>query len=156
MGIIRLGLGVLSLASVIGIIVVGCTNDLISVGTSEQERMDSFTDTRNRKASLKGMGVLVGRVTRGPTCPVERMDASCLPAPVPDARIVISRLDGQEIESVVTDPAGNYSTRLPAGTYRLHMPLLTGFGRPNVRPRTVTVIEGQGTRLDILIDTGIR
>ncbi|TAJ85667.1 carboxypeptidase regulatory-like domain-containing protein [bacterium] len=157
MRIIRHVVPMLFLALVTGVIVVGCANHPVSVNEGKQERMETFIHTGDRKSEpLRGMGVLVGKVTMGPMSPVEGLGASRPPAPVPAAKIVVSRLDGQETKSVVTDDRGVYSISLPPGTYRVTMAPLSGGRFTKDLPATITITEGKETHLDILIDTGIR
>jgi hypothetical protein len=106
--------------------------------------------------SVSGMGVLVGRVIVGPLSPVVRSGESGAPVGVPGARIVISRIGGEETTALVTDDHGGFRVPLPPGSYRIDMPPLTGGRFTKDVPATVTITEGQGTRLDIRIDTGIR
>ncbi len=96
------------------------------------------------------MGEIVGKVTRAPVCPAEPYPG-CLPQPAPGARIVIFEQDGREVASSVTDDAGGYRVRLPAGEYRVAL-----FGRTSTRARVVTVHGGQQTRVDLRVDTGAR
>ena len=104
----------------------------------------------------RGIGVLVGRVTSGPMFPVEGISDFRARAPVPGARIIISGLDGHVIKSVQTDDEGGYSISLPPGTYRIEMAPLARTWFTKDLPATVTITEGQESRLDIRIDTGIR
>ena len=68
---------------------------------------------------------------------------------------MISRLDGAEVRSVVTDDRGRYAVTLPAGDYRVTTDAVRpGFTRD--LPATVNVLPGRETRLDVRIDTGIR
>jgi len=167
-------LSMLFLAWLTGIMGMGRGNDssmsiLAAVGSAralpapvtavagKQTRMDRVMDSEDREAqSLRGMGVLVGRVTMGPVSPVVRRGDPDAPVGVPDARMVISGLAGQEIKSVVTDADGRYSVHIPPGSYHIDMPPLTGGRFTKDLPATVTITEGQETRLDIRIDTGIR
>jgi len=63
---------------------------------------------------------------------------------------------GQEFTSVVTEADGGYHLRIPPGIYRIDIPPLTGGRFTKDVPTTVTITEGQQTRLDIRIDTGMR
>jgi len=103
-----------------------------------------------------GMGLLVGQVTKGPTCPVEGPGLSCPPQPVPQLTITISSLDGRGMPSVVTGADGRYVAVLPPGSYRVAVTSLTGIEFTKDLPATVTVTAGQETRLDVHIDTGLR
>lgn len=143
---------------------MGCTNDRSIPGTSKKESTDgkqtgiSGRDipARNNisKEELKG-GTLIGMVTRGPVSPVERNDTPTHSEPASDIKLVILTLPGQEITSVLTDSEGKYSVSLPPDSYRVEMPSLTrGFSK-NL-PATVTIYEGEETRLNVRIDTGIR
>jgi hypothetical protein len=122
---------------------LGCNGQAQSSGTTAF----CLTQEQSKKA-----GKLIGRVTRGPTSPVEG-DDSPQPQPVSEAKVVISDSDGREIETVITDKSGNYSANLPHGTY--DVALLSEKEKSN-RARRVTIVEGQITRLDIRIDTGVR
>ncbi len=152
MRMVRPGLGLISLALVIGVIVVGCANDS---GTAT--RTSEVRETAGNKAQLpRGMGVLVGTVTMGPMSPVEGIGGLPGPVPVRGTTIVVSGLDRQETKSVVTDDRGVYRISLSAGSYRVEMAGLTGGRFTKDLPATVNITEAKETRLDIRIDTGIR
>jgi len=110
------------------------------------------------------MGALLGRVTKGPLPPVPGggpfppgpVPGGPPPVPVEGARIVVSDLSGRMPRSVVTNDQGFYSISLPPETYRVTMAPLALGGFTKDLPATVTITAGQQTRLDILIDTGIR
>lgn len=104
----------------------------------------------------KGSGTLVGRVTRGPQSPVEGAPGPRDAQAAQGAKLLISRPDGQPVLTVETDREGAYRAALPAGSYRVTMPSLTGVEFSKDLPATVTIVEGQETRLDLRIDTGIR
>jgi hypothetical protein len=140
----------------------GTTRDLpatVPVVAGEEKSLDIFIETGNAQARWLGAsGVLVGNVTAGPMSPVAGIGHDRQPVPVAGARLVISRLDGQEVKSVLTDDRGAYSVVLPAGTCRIEMAsptLRVGRGARNL-PATITISEGKETRLDIFVDTGIR
>jgi len=57
---------------------------------------------------------------------------------------------------VVTNDQGQYRVNLPPDTYRVSAVSLPRGSSTKELPATVTVTEGQETRLDIRIDTGIR
>src|SRR5262245_47353621 len=64
---------------------------------TERNHMDSGTHAGNHETpSLTGVGVLVGRVTKGPISPVERSGEPRALTAVPRAGIVISSVNGQE------------------------------------------------------------
>jgi len=126
----------LLLTLLVGVTAVGCVN--------------------NPTVPDKGLGVLVGKVIMGPISPVVGAGDSGDAVGVPGVRLVISGMGGQEIKSVITDDKGVYSVSLPAASYRIDMPPLTGGRFTKDLPATVTITEGQETRFDIRIDTGIR
>jgi hypothetical protein len=76
--------------------------------------------------------------------------------PVAGFRIVISALDGRQIETAVTNDQGQYRVNLPPGAYRISTDKIPRGNFTRELPATVTVTEGQEKRLDIRIDTGIR
>jgi hypothetical protein len=87
---------------------------------------------------------------------VETADTPCPPAPAPGVKILVLTLAGQQIRSAASDDRGIYSTSPPKGIYRIEMAPLGGIEFTKDLPATVTITEGQETRLDISIDTGIR
>jgi hypothetical protein len=102
------------------------------------------------------MGVLSGRVTRGPLSPVEVPGMPHPPNGVASARIEIERPGTTLRQSVKTDGAGAYSVVLPPGVYQITMPSLYGAMFTKDLPARVTIVSGAQTRLDIHLDTGIR
>ena len=100
---------------------------------------------------MYGSGVR-GRVTAGPTCPVERPDQPCPPRPV-DAR-VDAFADNRQVAGTQTDTDGRYALTLSPGKYTLMA--TTGGELPRCSPTEVTVVANQVTTADISCDTGIR
>jgi hypothetical protein len=163
-------LSLLFVAWLMDILVVGWANDpatgtLAGSGLARNEAVpvtivegqSQRMDTGNREApSMRGMGALVGRVTMGPMSPVGRSGDPGASTAVPGARIMISSVQGQEITSVVTEADGGYRLRIAPGSYRIDISPLAGGRFTKDVPATVTIAEGQQTRLDIRIDTGIR
>jgi hypothetical protein len=103
-------------------------------------------------------GILSGRVTIGPICPVERVDQPCNPPPEMYAkhRLVLLASDGKtKIQEIKTDAKGYYKAEVPAGDYLLdYQPHDIGIGQK--APRPVSVKAGVTTKFDVDIDTGIR
>ena len=97
-------------------------------------------------------GVVTGRVTAGPTCPVERVGHACLPMPV--VADVQARAAGRVVASGRSHADGTYRLDLPGGTYTVVAVT------PNLLPRcpahTVTVTAARTISGDIACDTGIR
>lgn len=104
-------------------------------------------------------GVLEGHVTIGPLSPVV-IAGQPEPTPAPEVYaaypIVIYEPDGKtEVARVTAGADGNYRLVLPVGTYLVNtQPEGIAFSKD--LPQEVTVLNGQVTRLDVDIDTGIR
>jgi hypothetical protein len=98
-------------------------------------------------------GTVAGRVTAGPTCPVERPDQPCPPAPV-SARVQAKNALGRIAASTRTDAAGRYVLELLPGMYTVYA------STPNVLPKCeavrVIVRARQTTRAPISCESGIR
>jgi hypothetical protein len=96
---------------------------------------------------------VVGTVTAGPTCPVQRPGQACPPAPVAGA---VEGLDsgGQVVGRADTDTQGAFTLPLPPGDYTLHVVHDGLYPRCPDTPVTVTV--GGPTHIDIACDSGIR
>jgi hypothetical protein len=99
---------------------------------------------------------VVGRVTAGPTCPVERPgDPACVPRPVDGATLHITAADGSEIRSLSPDAGGWFATPLDPGDYVLTAEPVEGLmGTPG--PIAFTVTDRAATVVDVRYDTGIR
>ncbi len=112
----------------------------------------------------KGVGALVGRVMQGPQPPSAGPGGVRAPGPIPGgspvplrgAKIVVSNLNGKEVQSAVTDDQGLFRIVLQPGTYRVHMARLAGNGITKDLPAKVTISKAKETHLDIHIDTGVR
>src|SRR5205823_8137740 len=98
-----------------------------------------------------GLGVLTGRVTRGPLSPVEGLPGGRRAEVVAGFRIVISGSDGRQVESVVTNDQGQYHVHLPPGAYRVSAVSLPRGSSTKDLPAIATIAGGQETRLNIRI-----
>jgi len=96
---------------------------------------------------------LVGRVTASPTCPVERPNHPCPPAPV-SATVQATTMHGKVVASTHTDAKGRYQLQLRAGSFTLIA--VTPNVLPRCTPVSVTVGASGTTRAAISCDTGIR
>ena len=104
------------------------------------------------------MGVLSGKVSVGPICPVERVGVPC-PVP-PEAytsrEIVIYKADGHtEVTRQNFRSDGTYRIDLPPGVYIVNI-LKSAVGGSKNLPQTVIIEAGKILKLDFSIDTGIR
>jgi hypothetical protein len=97
-------------------------------------------------------------VTAGPTCPVvtDPPDPSCADRPVDGAVLVVTTLDGVEVDRTTSDADGRFALSLPPGTYRLEPQPVEGL-MGTAEPVEFTVEPG-ARALDLVIgyDTGIR
>jgi hypothetical protein len=104
-------------------------------------------------ATTAGVG---GRVTGGPTCPVERPgDPACAPRLVAGAVLVVRGADNAEVARFTTDASGFYRIALAPGAYTLEVGPVKGF-MSGPGPQAFTVQDGATTPLDLAYDTGIR
>jgi hypothetical protein len=95
-----------------------------------------------------------GRVTLGPTCPVERADSPCPDHPVEGLVTALKRV-GDAVGSARTSGGGTYFLALDPGTYLVYARELGDNPRLSKLQR-VTVRSGQVVHLDLVIDSGIR
>jgi hypothetical protein len=104
-------------------------------------------------------GLLQGRVTIGPLVPVVREgvpEPTLGPEVYASRQIVVFTSDGQtEVAKVEIDGKGNYEVELPVGKYVVDINHV-GVDMAKELPKTVEIVSGQVTRLDVDIDTGIR
>ncbi|SRR5713101_4982995 len=123
---------------------------LLAGGTSQP------SSTVQLVRDVQSAGILFGTVTKGPLFPVVRRGAPWQPSGVAGAHIDIAIIDGKLLSSVETDSSGTFKVNLPSGTYKVTMPSLYGAMFTKDLPATVTITDGQQSRLDIHLDTGIR
>ncbi len=103
---------------------------------------------------------IVGSITAGPTCPVERNppESGCAPRPIAGAAIVVEDSTGHQVGRTTSGPDGRYRITIAvSGTFSVRgMPVPGLMGVP--RPATVTLAGGIGgvKTVDLEYDTGIR
>ncbi len=110
------------------------------------------TRTEPSTSGGSATGVVTGRVTAGPTCPVEQVGHPCAPRPV--VAEVQATAVGRIVASTHSAADGTYRLELSVGTYTVVA--VTQNMLPRCVPRTVTVTAARTTRDDITCDTGIR
>jgi hypothetical protein len=99
------------------------------------------------------VSTIVGHVTMGPMCPVERPDVPCPDAPVKRALVTAAARD--LAVAGYTDDTGAYRLRLPAsGTFRLDV--RTGTTPPTCPTVPVEAPRNETLTQDIHCDSGIR
>lgn len=103
-------------------------------------------------------GVLEGKVSIGPICPVERIppDPQCQPTEETYHAWPVAVFEGKhKVTNIVVKTDGTFSVELPPGTYTMDYEKQQHFGKGTL-PATVVIKPGKTTTLDIDIDTGIR
>jgi hypothetical protein len=115
---------------------------------------------RVRPAQALGQGDVVGRLSLGPTCPVERANDPCDPVarPAPMTLVALS-VSGVEAARTITLGDGSFALNLTPGSYTLHAEG-TGAALPRIID-TGVIVTAQATRLQpqrvvVTGDTGIR
>ena len=103
--------------------------------------------------------VVVGTVTAGPVCPVERSPAppNCAPRPVAGAVVIASDANGRELARTTSAADGTYRLTVgQTGTVVITALPVTGLTRAPA-PATVT-LDGPGAvvQVNLEYDTGIR
>ena len=96
---------------------------------------------------------LRGVVVRGPIAPMCVVEEPCT-EPAKNVTLLFSR-NGRIVGRTVTDSAGRYRLRLPAGVYSVRRPPPVGLGR-GIEPNHARVYARRFVRVDFSIDTGIR
>jgi hypothetical protein len=96
---------------------------------------------------------LHGVVMRGPVSPMCVAEQPCT-EPAANVTLLFSR-NGRIVGRAVTDSAGGYRLRLPAGLYAVRRPETVGIGR-RMEPDHARVYARRFVRVDFSIDTGIR
>ena len=96
---------------------------------------------------------VTGRVTAGPTCPVERPDQPCADKPV-ETTLRLLRKDGSVAASGKSSADGSFRMLAAPGSYRLVADWPSRIG--GCGPVEVTVDYGRFSYADVSCDTGIR
>jgi hypothetical protein len=121
---------------------------LTACGASATQSTPSSSST-----SASAAATVTGRVTAGPTCPVERPGHPCPPAPV-SATVRAVPAHGDAVASTHTDTTGRYRLHVRPGAYTIIV--VTPNGLPRCPPVGVTAKPRQTIRAAISCDTGIR
>ena len=124
-----------------------------TVTTEPTATTQPTTTTVSPPPPISGTGV-VGRVTAGPTCPVEPAPGGCPPNPVADTAVQAVDASGTVVGSDTTDSNGDFGITIAPGDYTLHVATSGPF--PRCTDAQVTVTSGDAAQQDIGCDTGIR
>ena len=97
-----------------------------------------------------------GKITIGPTCPVERVppDPNCADKPYQATIVVKTADEQQELSSFSSDQDGTFKVKLAPGTYML-VPENKGI-YPRGQSQKVVVKVNNFTQVNISFDSGIR
>ena len=103
-------------------------------------------------AAQTGETGIEGRVTIGPSCPVQRIDSPCPDRPYA-ARLTLWR-NGDKVAETQSDAGGEFRIIVPPGDYLLIGERAGTFPRETQQP--VTVTDGHLTKVQVQYDSGIR
>lgn len=95
---------------------------------------------------------ITGTVTVGPTCPgpSNATNPQSCTAPLAVELVIADAAGGNEVARTSSDDAGEYTVDLAPGSYRITP------DRPGAAPVNVTVSPHSYSKLDILLDSGVR
>jgi hypothetical protein len=125
----------------------------LSACGSEDDRATSSSGKNTAPPTTSVKTQVRGAVLAGPTCPVERAEKPCPPAPVA-ARIEVEVSSGERVAHTRTNAEGRYRLALAPGEYTLVV--RTAAGGPFCAPVTVKVAADRAVQANISCDTGIR
>lgn len=114
----------------------------------------------NEQNSIGGDGVLKGKISIGPICPVETIppDPMCLPTAETYkawSTAIFTLKRKTKVATLNPKLDGTYEIDVPAGTYIVDFDQSNHFGASNL-PAIVSISFGATTKFNINIDTGIR
>ena len=115
-----------------------------------------------KQSVVSGSGVLKGKISIGPICPVETIppQPQCLPTRETFntyATAVWSTDEKTKLQTIVPNLDGTYQINLPSGNYVIDYDVIRTIkiGGSNL-PSPIAISDKNTTKLDITIDTGIR
>src|SRR4030042_1457774 len=100
-------------------------------------------------------GLLKGKITIGPLCPVEPCPVK-VPNPYTSRTIILQKQTGEFFPPIILQDDGSFEEEIGAGIYTLSLSDCSFLGCNHSLPKTVTVEAGKTTEVKIDIDTGIR
>ena len=114
------------------------------------------------KEDVAGIGVLKGKISIGPLCPVERIppDPACLPTAETYkawATAIFSAKEKIKFATLYPNLDGTFEIELPVGDYIVDYNVVRAIwvGKSNL-PAAISVTDNNTTTFNIDIDTGIR
>jgi len=103
---------------------------------------------------ISATGVVSGRVTLSPICPVERIPPDPACAPKGYETTITAKIGGKIVKSTTSNANGDYKFTLPPGAYEIQAK--GGATLPYCNPESVTIKTNTTQTLDLSCDTGIR
>ncbi len=101
------------------------------------------------------IGLLEGKVTIGPLCPVEPCPVT-VSNPYTSRTIILRKQTGEFFTQIILQEDGSFEAEIGAGIYILSLSDCSFLGCNRSLPKTVTIEAGKTTETKIDIDTGIR
>ena len=149
----------------IGLLTVTCISSAVLLSAPDPLFDEYFPNNHTKKNGVgteccktTSYGTLMGHVTIGPNCPVEREGVACDPTPEAYAAREFVVLDSKQKQVAIFhgDSQGNFSVQLPSGTYTVAS-VKSGMGYlSSDLPKEVVISPNETTEISIDIDTGIR
>jgi hypothetical protein len=109
------------------------------------------SESTGARSNARPVAVVHGKVTAGPTCPVERVGHPC---PARSVTATILATAGTRVVASTRSSGGRYLLDLPIGTYTISAIPATAFPRCN--PRQLTIVSAREIEINLQCDTGIR
>ena len=100
-------------------------------------------------------GLLKGKVTIGPLCPVEPCPVT-IPNPYTSRTIILQKQTGEFLPPIILQEDGSFETEIGVSTYTLSLSECSFLGCNYSLPKTVIIEADKTTEVGIDIDTGIR
>lgn len=128
---------------------------LMAAGTAACTDQPSDGSITEINTSQSSQGMLLGSIVLSPTCAVEIRDQPCPPKPAAGAKLTVASQQGESVMHLTADANGYFQTKLKPGVYRISLSDQSmGFSK-NL-PAMVEISSGSETRLDVVLDSGIR
>lgn len=108
----------------------------------------------SNSTTIQELGIIEGKVSIGPLCPVEPCYKNV--GDLYSSRHLIFKSQGKADISIPLKSDGSFSAQVPAVTYEVTLSDCTFMSCKYILPRTVKVGANQKTEFTLEIDTGIR
>ncbi len=156
-------LRLIALAAAAAVALGGCTGTLTTSSSSMATPVVSAGSPSATSIPVVspagGPPIVMGTVTAGPVCPVERSspDPRCAPRPVAGAVILVTDASGQEVGRATSGADGSYQLYVKeTGALLITAQPVAGLVRAPAPVSVTLASPGQVERIDLQYDTGIR